>query len=59
MDLLTDMHLLTIKQVLELSGCFMGGKTQGLAISTDMKIKSIDPNKPKNAGLVNRQKIKL
>ena len=59
MDLLKDIHALTLPQVRAFSGWFMGGEAQTLSISSDMKIAAIDPNESGNVGLVNRHKIRL
>ena len=58
-NILVDLHAVELKHVQAFSGWFMGGENQGLAKSTDMIIKAIDPNKVGNLGLVNRRKIRL
>ena len=58
-NILVDIHSVTLLQVRCWSGWFMGDENQDLLVSTDMKIKAIDPNKVGNQGLVNRQKIRL
>ena len=37
----------------------MGDKNSTRAISMDINMKAIDPNVPRNVGLVNQQKIRL
>ena len=56
---MVDIHSVTLLQVRCWSGWIMGDEAQDLLVSTDMKIKAIDPNKEGNQGLVNRHKIRL
>ena len=59
LEILKDIHALTLDQVRAFSGWFMGGESSTLITSPDMIIKAIDPNRIGNIGLVNQHKIRL
>eukprot|EP00957_Ditylum_brightwellii_P123976 9450450-Ditylum_brightwellii.AAC.1 len=58
-NLLVDIHSVNFDQVQAWSSWFYVGEAQELAVSKEMKIHAIDPNKTGNQGLVNRHKIPL
>ena len=58
-SLLVDIHSVSFDHVRAWSSWFYGGEEQELAVSKDMLIHAINPNKTGNQGLVNRHKIRL
>ena len=58
-NLLLQPHNISLNQVQEYLGWFIGSDNSTQEISIDMQIKSIDPNLTRNVELVNQQNIRL